>query len=327
MVGGDGSDIDGDLGGANGDRQDDVNGLGVSGSDGTDSEDGNGNGLIDVDGDRTDGDGDGSNGIGIWDGTGDFGWTDGSESGTDSNSTDGVNGTYSSGDGLDFMGGAGNGTNDTDKGIILPPVFAKDAEEYQTEDGGNRMAMAVGIPLIVGLLIGLLLYKKQRRTMTASEYNEMMASDYVIVGTGDPPGSFHEGLYHYTKGGLRYLSTNCENCLETRRNTFYTDSGLPTILENDVYQDNNRDREFVGVVSPDSKDLGSRHLGIDVHRCTSSTCVRCNNTHRHNTVNFISSTEKTRASMRNQDFAMTQEEANAHRDYISDESSSSEGSV
>ena len=39
------------------------------------------------------------------------------------------------------------------------------------------------MPLIAALLIGLLLYKKQRRTMTASEYNEMMASDYVIVGT------------------------------------------------------------------------------------------------------------------------------------------------
>ncbi|CAB9512831.1 expressed unknown protein [Seminavis robusta] len=222
-----------------------------------------------------------------------------------------------------------NATNITDDAVFihLPPVSGKTPEVptgEQTE--ATRTALAVSMPLIAALLIGLLLYKKQRRTLTASEYNEMMASDFVMVGTGDPPGSFHEGLYHYTKDGRRYLSTRCENCLETRRNTFYTDRrGLPTIMEHEVYN-NESNNSFVGVISPDSKDLGQRHLGIDVHRCTSSTCTRCNNGD-HQTVNFIPSTAKTRASaLRNQEFCLTQEEAAAYRSYGSDDSSGEDSS-
>jgi hypothetical protein len=187
----------------------------------------------------------------------------------------------------------------------------------QTESA--RASFAVAMPLIAALVIGLLLYKKKRRTMTASEFNEMMASDYVIVGTGDPPDSFHEGLYHYTKDGRRYLSTRCENCLETRRNTFYTDRTLPTILENETFCDDGgkSNSEFIGVISPDSKDLGNRHLGIDVHRCTSSLCPRCNSGETQS-VNFI----KSRQSMLgNQEFCMTHEEAAAYRSYGSDSSS------
>jgi hypothetical protein len=207
--------------------------------------------------------------------------------------------------------------------IILPSVsegaLAIDDEE-QTES--TRTALAVTMPLIVALVIGLLLYKKKRRTMTASEFNEMMASDYVIVGTGDPPGSFHEGLYHYTKDGRRYLSTRCENCLETRRVTFYSDRVLPTILENETFYDDGAksNSEFIGVISPDSKDLGNRHLGIDVHRCTSSVCPRCNNHGESPSVNFI---ESRLSMLRNQEFSLTQQEAAAYRSYGSDSSTSS----
>ena len=161
----------------------------------------------------------------------------------------------------------------------------------------------------------------------------MMASDFVIVGTGDPPNSFHEGLYHYTQDGLRYLSTSCEACLETRRNTFYTDRGLPTIMEDRVYDNDNEDdnSEFIGVISPDSKDLGTRHLGIDVHKCTSAMCTRCNPKSDEHTVSFIpSETVASRTILRNQDFALTREEAMAYRSYGSGsgtDSGSSDGGV
>jgi hypothetical protein len=220
-----------------------------------------------------------------------------------------------------------NSKNSTDGGdgamIILPPVggVVLDADDGQQTESA-RTALAVSMPLTAALLIGFLLYKKQRRTMTASEFNEMMASDYVIVGTGDPPGSFHEGLYHYTKDGRRYLSTRCENCLETRRNTFYTDQTLPTILENETFYDDGgkSNSEFIGVISPDSKDLGNRHLGIDVHRCTSALCPRCNSGETQS-VSFIQSRQ---SLLRNQGFCMTREEAAAYRSYGSDSSTSSD---
>jgi hypothetical protein len=56
------------------------------------------------------------------------------------------------------------------------------------------------------------------------------------VGTGDPPRSFHEGMYHYTRHGARYLSTNCIDCAETRRSGFYTSANLETINEEGHYE-------------------------------------------------------------------------------------------
>ena len=245
--------------------------------------------------------------------------------GIDANSTDNL---------FDFIWNSTNSTNTTNStdegGIILPPVWGeanRGIDESDDDDGRSLTALAVSVPLIAALLVGLLFYKKQRRTMTASEYNDMMASDFVIVGTGDHPDSFHEGLYHYTNKGGRYLSTRCEHCLETRRNTFYTDDmdrGLPTILEDEAY---GSDQGFVGIVSPDSKDLGNRHLGIDVHKCTSATCTRCN--HGETSVNFVRALNKEGddSGLRNQEFAMTREEAIAYRGYGSEDYSDGSGSV
>jgi len=106
------------------------------------------------------------------------------------------------------------------------------------------------------------------------------------VGTGDPPGSFHYGNYHFTKSGTRYLSTNCEDCYETWKKGFLED-GLPTIMENEI------------LISPDSRDLGAAHMGMDVHVCASATCKQCMHTITPSEVSFVQS-----AGPKNQDITI-----------------------
>jgi hypothetical protein len=133
--------------------------------------------------------------------------------------------------------------------------------EEISDDSGIGIILGVAIPLVVGLVAAALLMKRNRDTMTATEYQDMMtSSDFVLVGTGDPVGSFHEGLYHYMRDGTRYLSTRCEGCLETRKNSFYTDYDLGTIMEGQEYQDS---------------ILGAKNPTVDVHKCTSAVCDRC----------------------------------------------------
>jgi hypothetical protein len=137
-------------------------------------------------------------------------------------------------------------------------------------DNGFVLGLAVGVPLAAALLLGAFLFQKKKLgLMTASRARGVDGSSgYVLVGTGDPPGSFHEGLYHYMRDGTRFLSTKCEHCFETRENMFYTDNNLATIMEDEVYQET--------VIAPDSKALASKYSGVDVHKCSSATCERCN---------------------------------------------------
>lgn len=135
--------------------------------------------------------------------------------------------------------------------------------------GALVLLLGVGLPVAAALILFALVVQKRRRAMmTAGDYG-MMTSEFVLVGTGDPPGSFHEGLYHYMPEGTRYLSTNCEGCIETRRNSFYTDNNLGPIPEDREYEEDI-------LISLNSKDLGGRAATMDVHRCKSSTCNRCN---------------------------------------------------
>jgi hypothetical protein len=136
---------------------------------------------------------------------------------------------------------------------------------------GNHLAvvLGLGVPIVLLLLLlGFVRSNKKREHMTERNYNAWMNSDYVLGGNGDPPASFHEGLYHYMRDGTRYLSTNCEGCLETRRNSFFTDDNLGTILEDAEFEEN-----ILITASP--KNLGERASNMDVHTCTSSTCDRC----------------------------------------------------
>ena len=165
------------------------------------------------------------------------------------------------GETLEEVDDALNGVDATDKDIgeIMPIVLAAEEGEGSSDDDGNGILVvfAVGVPLLALLGLAFFASKKNRNVATAAP-----KPHYIITGTGDPPRSFHEGLYHYTRGGARYLSTNCVHCYETRRNGFFTLDGAES-------------SDWCGLVSPSSTDLGARHSGMDVHECTSATCNIC----------------------------------------------------
>eukprot|EP00977_Amphora_coffeiformis_P029541 scaffold41402_cov298-Amphora_coffeaeformis.AAC.1 len=103
-----------------------------------------------------------------------------------------------------------------------------------------------------------------------------------MVGTGDPPGSFHEGLYHYMGDGTRYLSTNCKDCLETRRNSFYTDDNLGTIPEDEEYADAIFGQSYYQDEEEEDEIQYLGHLvrgrsvaRPNVHVCNSALCEHC----------------------------------------------------
>jgi hypothetical protein len=150
-----------------------------------------------------------------------------------------------------------NATDYVDGGYIIAGL---NRGEEDNDDSVGLIA-GVTIPLLVGLIAAALFMQKKRGVVTEAGYNDMMTSDFVLIGTGDHPSSFHEGLYHYMRDGTRYLSTRCEGCLETRKNSFYTDNNLGTIME---------DEEFEDVTG-----LGAKNSTINVHKCTSAVCTRC----------------------------------------------------
>mmetsp|Transcript_31044 Transcript_31044/g.75017 ORF Transcript_31044/g.75017 Transcript_31044/m.75017 type:complete len:507 (-) Transcript_31044:297-1817(-) len=199
------------------------------------------------------------------------------------------------------------------------------------------LAYAVTVPLLILLAFALLVQRnrEQRDVMTP---RQMLALDAayaiengdenpVYVGTGDPPRSFHEGMYHYTRHGARYLSTNCPDCAETRRSGFHTSSNLETISEEghneqDGYDDmslvytntseysasghrmkaigsgdndnesapeNPSDHRKRNLVEPSDYALGRKHSSIDVHQCSSATCNIC--AYKPQNVAFVGGTD------------------------------------
>jgi hypothetical protein len=146
-----------------------------------------------------------------------------------------------------------------DGGVIIAGLEPQDIGE--DDDSGLALIVGVTVPLVVGLILAALFMQRKREVMTEDGYRDMMNSEFVLVGTGDPPSSFHEGLYHYMRDGTRYLSTRCEGCLETRKNSFYTDNNLGTIME---------DEEFEDVTG-----LGAKPPTMNVHKCGSAVCNRC----------------------------------------------------
>jgi hypothetical protein len=134
------------------------------------------------------------------------------------------------------------------------------------ENGDDRnlaVVLGVGIPLLLALLLfSMSRPKAKQRDMTARDYHVMMTSDFVLIGTGDPPESHHEGSYHQHPNGSQYLSTRCEACFETRRKALLDLlGGLPP-------------PEIDG---SDQAGESSKWSGVDVHNCTSTTCLQCRN--------------------------------------------------
>ena len=188
--------------------------------------------------------------------------------------------------------------NDTYIGNITRLVYLGDSLEevyaYGTVTrgtaGGGRSDMFIPI-LAVGLIgtgiiaLLLLLARRRRRTMTQRQLDQCAAitaaSDASSTSSmGDPPGSFHQGYYHYTKDGVRYLSQYCFTCRETERQ-LALGHGLETISEDEqFFEGRNR------LIAANSKDLGCHHSTMNVHNCSSATCEHCRN--RERDVTFIS---------------------------------------
>jgi hypothetical protein len=183
--------------------------------------------------------------------------------------------------------------------------------------GGARrstgpIAYAVSVPLLILMALALFVArnKTRREAMTSRQLLALETAKHdVLVGTGDPPRSFHEGMYHYTRHGARYLSTNCPDCIETKRNGFFTDADLETIQEGNFEsfeeislvatsasaahgkEDSEHDpsgHRKRNLVQASDTALGVKHSSIDVHQCTSSTCPIC--TYRPADVSFVGNT-------------------------------------
>ena len=147
----------------------------------------------------------------------------------------------------------------------------------QEEDERSILAYALSIPILLALASLLFLSRKgkKRKAVTKGEFVWPMFDD-VLIGTGDHPDSFHQGMYHYSQYGVRYLSTNCQHCIETKKNGFFTADDLDTISENSVETDTDRSshrKRFF--VPPSANKLGAKHSSIDVHQCSSARCPLC----------------------------------------------------
>jgi len=166
--------------------------------------------------------------------------------------------------------------------------------EAVTEQDENEsvLAYALSVPILVLIAFALLLTKnkEKRKVKTKSEIIKARNFDDVLIGTGDDTNSFHEGMYHYTKNGERYLSTNCPDCIETKKMGFYTAGNLDTITEHSVEEDCDQSahrKKFF--VSPSTDALGVKHSSIDVHNCRSARCPIC--AYNPRDVEFISKSD------------------------------------
>lgn len=176
----------------------------------------------------------------------------------------------------------GTSQADVENANVVPAVVgsAMGADEEE-EDDDDKGGLIIGIGaslLLLAILLLLLLAGRRRRKEESTNRFLVLADDgqgfKPLPGTGDPPGSFHHGVHHYFRDGQNYLSTNCYDCHETRMLSNNSDFGgilPPTLVENSSEEDQYYDK----LVPANSKDIGNEHSGMDVHKCTSSTCKIC----------------------------------------------------
>ena len=142
-------------------------------------------------------------------------------------------------------------------------------DDNDDDDDDSQMGVIIGASLAAAFiaLLALLLHRRRTRQleegkgidldeMNSFEEEGELDENALYQSYDAEPGSFHLGQFHYTKDGRRYLSPSCELC---RANSAFN---------------MNRDSSFIRA---NSKDLGSKHSSLDVHECTSATCIRCQN--------------------------------------------------
>jgi hypothetical protein len=177
---------------------------------------------------------------------------------------------------------------DENDGNVNP--LSKGQDEHIDSGGVSSLIALVPIVFLFGLVLFLFHMKSKAAGAVLNSEDDML-----IVGTGDHPRSYHEGLYHFTQAGTRYLSTNCEYCRDTRM------YGLMNSTTSNLSRDY-KPRKIHVVGESDSilsrstghsKDGGSddvdsvlgpygagplAHIGRkygDVHVCSSATCELC----------------------------------------------------
>lgn len=172
--------------------------------------------------------------------------------------------------------------------IDVPVAIITEVSE-QEDNEGSLLAFALAVPILILLASALLLTKRKRKVRTREELFSARSAGTNLIGTGDPPNSFHEGMYHYTNDGTRYLSTNCAVCIETKKMGFFTEGDLDTIAEHSVEEDDRSAHRNKFFVSPSTNALATKHSSINVHNCTSANCPIC--THKPRDVEFISKSD------------------------------------
>jgi hypothetical protein len=180
------------------------------------------------------------------------------------------------------------------------PTAGSIVEETSESPSENKspvvFVFAVGMPLFLAVILSMFLIR--RNSLRKNDLNALQSwEEYdptanVLKGTGDPPDSFHDGLYHYMKHGQQqYLSTRCTLCLETRRNInsgmyaealkFSTSAStlgnmLPKQYRRKGFDnDDEEDEAYQLARARSNMKLGQYHMGMDVHICQSATCARC----------------------------------------------------
>jgi hypothetical protein len=181
------------------------------------------------------------------------------------------------------------------------PIEAVTNESPSEGKSSVGFVFAVVIPLMLLLLGSIFLVKRRTRIMNGvnafQSWEDYDPTTNVLKGTGDPPDSFHDGLYHYMHHGQqKYLSTRCALCLETKRNissAMYTaalkcntststlGNILPKQYPTSKDEDDDFDEEYQITRAKSDMRLGQYHMGMDVHVCQSATCVRCANMERY----------------------------------------------
>lgn len=157
---------------------------------------------------------------------------------------------------------------------------ATSASEDSVAESKKILGTAVAVSIAAAFILLMVLFMRSKRrdphtedekagaaNGLGMELDEMSHEDgwdgddveFGGITNQDDSGSFHLGRYHYHSDGRRYYSKNCSVCAE-----------MIAQYGEELYQDSS--------FSPaDSKDLSKTHSAVDVHNCTSATCLRCNN--------------------------------------------------